>query len=272
MGRKFRVQRLPLPAPPASGTFVAPTVIDVDSVADVGREVFGPVLHVLRFRRAELGRLVDDINACGYGLTFGVHSRIDETIDFVTSRIRAGNLYVNRNMIGAVVGVQPFGGLALSGTGPKAGGPLLLHRLRRGVRTPPLPTGAGTTLPPALLSLQAWFDASGRRELAGRCAALASSTALRQGLDLPGPTGESNRLRFIARARSPPRWPPATASRCLRRMARRWWRNCPGRSGSRSSWLAASARRAPTSCCASRPGRRPRVARSPRATDRACGW
>ena len=202
MGRKFRVQRLPLPAAPASGTFVAPTVIDVDSVADVGREVFGPVLHVLRFRRAELGRLVDDINACGYGLTFGVHSRIDETIDFVTSRIRAGNLYVNRNMIGAVVGVQPFGGLALSGTGPKAGGPLLLHRLRRGVRTPPLPTGAGTTLPPALLSLQAWFDASGRRELAGRCAALASSTPLRQGLDLPGPTGESNRLRFIARGRA----------------------------------------------------------------------
>jgi RHH-type proline utilization regulon transcriptional repressor/proline dehydrogenase/delta 1-pyrroline-5-carboxylate dehydrogenase len=195
------VERLPLPAATAQGTFVAPTVIEIGSLAQVGQEVFGPVLHVLRFRRAELGRLIDEINAGGYGLTFGVHSRIDETIDFVTSRIRAGNIYVNRNMIGAVVGVQPFGGLGLSGTGPKAGGPLLLARLRRGVRAPALPAGDDGALPPALLALRTWAQGSGRAELAQRCSLLAGSTPLRQSIDLPGPTGESNRLRFIARGR-----------------------------------------------------------------------
>jgi RHH-type transcriptional regulator, proline utilization regulon repressor / proline dehydrogenase / delta 1-pyrroline-5-carboxylate dehydrogenase len=91
--------------------------------------VFGPVLHVVRFQREELDQMVDDINATGYGLTFGIHSRIDETIDRVVSRVHAGNVYVNRNVVGAVVGVQPFGGEGLSGTGPKAGGPLYLHRL-----------------------------------------------------------------------------------------------------------------------------------------------
>jgi RHH-type proline utilization regulon transcriptional repressor/proline dehydrogenase/delta 1-pyrroline-5-carboxylate dehydrogenase len=110
------------------GSFVPPTLIEVAHVSELEREVFGPVLHVLRFRRDELSGLVDAINATGFGLTFGVHSRIDETIDFVTSRIHAGNVYVNRNMIGAVVGVQPFGGHGLSGTGPKAGGPNYLKR------------------------------------------------------------------------------------------------------------------------------------------------
>src|SRR5207249_7223533 len=92
------------------------------------REVFGPVLHVVRYERAELGTLVDAINALGYGLTLGIHSRIDETIDFIVARARVGNVYVNRNMIGAVVGVQPLGGEGLSGTGPKAGGPNYLFR------------------------------------------------------------------------------------------------------------------------------------------------
>jgi RHH-type proline utilization regulon transcriptional repressor/proline dehydrogenase/delta 1-pyrroline-5-carboxylate dehydrogenase len=91
--------------------------------------VFGPVLHLLRYRREALDALLDDIDATGYGLTFGVHSRIDETIAHVTARSRAGNIYVNRNLIGAVVGAQPFGGHGLSGTGPKAGGPLYLLRL-----------------------------------------------------------------------------------------------------------------------------------------------
>ena len=85
--------------------------------------MFGPVLHVLRFRRADLGRLIESINATGYGLTFGVHSRIDETIDFVTALIRAGNLYVNRNMVGAVVGVQPFGGAACPAPVRRPAGP-----------------------------------------------------------------------------------------------------------------------------------------------------
>src|SRR6185312_738553 len=124
-----RVAEAPLPAETAHGTFVAPTLIEIHRVADVEREVFGPALHVLRFRREALDRLIDDINAAGYGLTFGLHTRIDETIARVVERIEAGNIYVNRNIIGATVGVQPFGGARLSGTGPKAGGPLYLSRL-----------------------------------------------------------------------------------------------------------------------------------------------
>lgn len=93
------------------------------------KEVFGPVLHVVRYNRNELDKLVEQINASGYGLTLGVHTRIDETIARVTGSAKVGNLYVNRNMVGAVVGVQPFGGEGLSGTGPKAGGPLYLYRL-----------------------------------------------------------------------------------------------------------------------------------------------
>lgn len=93
------------------------------------KEVFGPVLHVVRYNRNNLNELVEQINASGYGLTLGVHTRIDETIAQVTGSAKVGNLYVNRNMVGAVVGVQPFGGEGLSGTGPKAGGPLYLYRL-----------------------------------------------------------------------------------------------------------------------------------------------
>ncbi|MGH8803038.1 MAG: L-glutamate gamma-semialdehyde dehydrogenase, partial [Casimicrobiaceae bacterium] len=94
----------------ALGTFVPPTLIAIDRIADVEREVFGPILHVLRYPRPDLDQVIDDINATGYGLTFGLHTRIDETIARVSARTPAGNLYINRNMIGAVVGVQPFGG------------------------------------------------------------------------------------------------------------------------------------------------------------------
>ena len=118
-----------LPEGTEHGTFMAPTLIEIGAVADVEREVFGPVLHVLRFRRERLDALIDDINATGYALTFGLHTRIDETVARVTKRVAAGNIYVNRNIIGAVVGAQPFGGSGLSGTGPKAGGPLYLRRL-----------------------------------------------------------------------------------------------------------------------------------------------
>jgi RHH-type proline utilization regulon transcriptional repressor/proline dehydrogenase/delta 1-pyrroline-5-carboxylate dehydrogenase len=116
--------------PPACehGTFFAPRAVEIDSLSHLTREVFGPILHVVRFDADQLDTLVDNINATGYGLTLGVHSRIDETIERVTARARVGNIYVNRNMIGAVVGVQPFGGEGLSGTGPKAGGPHYLHR------------------------------------------------------------------------------------------------------------------------------------------------
>jgi RHH-type proline utilization regulon transcriptional repressor/proline dehydrogenase/delta 1-pyrroline-5-carboxylate dehydrogenase len=199
MRAAHHVERLALPEAAAHGTFVAPTVIEIDSLAELDREVFGPVLHVLRFRRAEMDELVARINASGYGLTFGVHSRIDETIDLVTARVRAGNVYVNRNMIGAVVGVQPFGGLGLSGTGPKAGGPLMLARLRRGGRAPAWPAADGSALPPAFAELRHWAAAGGREALQARCEALAQAAPLARALDLPGPTGESNRLRLIPR-------------------------------------------------------------------------
>ena len=127
--RGAAVWQLPLPPEAHTGTYVPPTLIELDGLQLPEREVFGPVLHVLRWRRAQLPALIKAIHATGYGLTFGVHSRIDETIDALTQEVRAGNHYVNRNMIGAVVGVQPFGGEGLSGTGPKAGGPLYLYRL-----------------------------------------------------------------------------------------------------------------------------------------------
>jgi len=111
------------------GTFVLPTLIELDSLDELEREIFGPVLHVVRYERSQLNQLLEQINASGYGLTLGVHTRIDETIAQVVDTARVGNLYVNRNIVGAVVGVQPFGGEGLSGTGPKAGGPLYLYRL-----------------------------------------------------------------------------------------------------------------------------------------------
>jgi RHH-type proline utilization regulon transcriptional repressor/proline dehydrogenase/delta 1-pyrroline-5-carboxylate dehydrogenase len=112
----------------SAGTFVAPHIIDLDSPARLTREVFGPVLHVVRWPADELDSLIDAIAATGYGLTLGIHSRIDETVEHIISRLPVGNIYVNRNIIGAVVGTQPFGGSGLSGTGPKAGGPDYLSR------------------------------------------------------------------------------------------------------------------------------------------------
>jgi RHH-type proline utilization regulon transcriptional repressor/proline dehydrogenase/delta 1-pyrroline-5-carboxylate dehydrogenase len=136
---------------------VRPALVEIDRIDRLEGEIFGPVLHVLRWRRQDLDRVLADIEATGYGLTFGIHTRLDETITRATQRISAGNIYINRNMVGAVVGQQPFGGNGLSGTGPKAGGPLALRRLRR--RNGPLP------------------------------AALAS---LPVRIELPGPVGETN--------------------------------------------------------------------------------
>lgn len=111
------------------GNFVKPTVIEIDKVSDLKEEIFGPVLHVVRFARKNLSMILNDINNLGYGLTLGLHTRIDHTVNQVHTKARVGNIYINRNMIGAVVGVQPFGGEGLSGTGPKAGGPLYLYHL-----------------------------------------------------------------------------------------------------------------------------------------------
>jgi len=120
--------RAPLPPGLAGGSFFAPRAYEIDSLAAIDREIFGPIVHVVRFDASEMERLVERINAKGYGLTMGIHSRIEETIERVRRLACAGNLYVNRNMIGATVGVQPFGGEGLSGTGPKAGGPHYLFR------------------------------------------------------------------------------------------------------------------------------------------------
>ena len=113
---------------PQAGTYVAPTIIDLDNAGQLTQEVFGPILHVVRWPAGALGEVLDGIAASGYGLTLGVHSRIDATIARIVVRLPNGNVYVNRNMIGAVVGTQPFGGTGLSGTGPKAGGPNYLRR------------------------------------------------------------------------------------------------------------------------------------------------
>ncbi len=189
--RGHQVHALDLPEGCAHGTFVAPTLIEIDAMSDLEREVFGPVLHVLRFRRGEMDTLMAAVNGTGYGLTFGVHSRIDETIARLTSRAEAGNIYINRNLIGAVVGVQPFGGHGLSGTGPKAGGPLYMRRLLA-----VSPASAGLPAPPAtpaaLGQLREWLQSQGEVIAAARCDAYATRTALGLRQELPGPVGEVN--------------------------------------------------------------------------------
>jgi RHH-type transcriptional regulator, proline utilization regulon repressor / proline dehydrogenase / delta 1-pyrroline-5-carboxylate dehydrogenase len=117
--------------PPANsrGRFFAPLAVEIDSLAAMKREVFGPVVHVLAYKARDLDAVVSAVNALGYGLTLGIHTRIDGLAQRIARTLRVGNVYINRNMIGAVVGVQPFGGMGLSGTGPKAGGPHYLHRM-----------------------------------------------------------------------------------------------------------------------------------------------
>jgi RHH-type proline utilization regulon transcriptional repressor/proline dehydrogenase/delta 1-pyrroline-5-carboxylate dehydrogenase len=122
------LRKLKLDPALGSGTFFAPHVFAIESMSILKREVFGPILHVVRFAGDRLDDVCDAINASSYGLTLGLHSRIDATADFIRERVRVGNMYVNRNQIGAVVEAQPFGGERLSGNGPKAGGPHYLQR------------------------------------------------------------------------------------------------------------------------------------------------
>jgi RHH-type proline utilization regulon transcriptional repressor/proline dehydrogenase/delta 1-pyrroline-5-carboxylate dehydrogenase len=122
------IRELPLPLECAYGTFVAPLAVEIPSLELLQGEVFGPALHVIRYQASHLDSVIDAVNRTGYGLTLGVHSRIQAQAEYIRRRCRVGNVYVNRNMIGAVVGVQPFGGQGLSGTGPKAGGPHYLQR------------------------------------------------------------------------------------------------------------------------------------------------
>ncbi len=145
------IHQVELPAEASPGCFVAPAAFEIDGIGYLEREVFGPILHVVRYDADRLDAVLDDINATGYGLTVSVHTRIDDTAEHICSRLRVGNAYVNRNQIGAVVGVQPFGGEGLSGTGPKAGGPRYLHRFatERTVSIDTTASGGNT----ALLSL-----------------------------------------------------------------------------------------------------------------------
>jgi RHH-type transcriptional regulator, proline utilization regulon repressor / proline dehydrogenase / delta 1-pyrroline-5-carboxylate dehydrogenase len=193
------VEQIRLPNETAAGTFVPPTIIELKSVSDLQREVFGPVLHVIRYQRPGLDALIEDINATGYGLTFGLHTRLDETIAHVTGRVSAGNLYVNRNIIGAVVGVQPFGGHGLSGTGPKAGGPLYLGRL---VTVPPsLPLFGKTQVDQATTDLIAWLEKRSEPEVAEAVRCQTKQTKLGLRVNLTGPVGEANTYALHPRGR-----------------------------------------------------------------------
>lgn len=166
-------------ATPPDGTFIAPTLIEISGIGALEREVFGPVLHVVRFKAAEIDQVIADINATGYGLTFGLHTRIDDRVQHITEAVHAGNIYVNRNQIGAIVGSQPFGGEGLSGTGPKAGGPNYMARF---------------CAPDRQHSTANWNSTMGDLpNPQGQPAVIRTQS-------LPGPTGESNRLSEFPRA------------------------------------------------------------------------
>ncbi|MCL6654122.1 trifunctional transcriptional regulator/proline dehydrogenase/L-glutamate gamma-semialdehyde dehydrogenase [Agrobacterium rubi] len=184
-----RIEQITLTGETDKGTFVPPTIIELKSLSDLKREVFGPVLHIIRFKREKLDRLIDDINATGYGLTFGLHTRLDTTIAHVLSRVKAGNLYVNRNIIGAVVGVQPFGGRGLSGTGPKAGGPLYLGRL---TKTASFVERKGQQQDTSVTDFANWLEAKGETAAAEMARISAKLSSLGFETELAGPVGERN--------------------------------------------------------------------------------
>ena len=190
-----------------NSTFVRPILFELNNLNELQREVFGPVLHVVRYRASELDQLIDQINAKGYALTSGVHSRIEGTVDHIRDRIEAGNIYVNRNIVGAVVGVQPFGGHGLSGTGPKAGGSFYLQRL---VRTPewvaPTLSRIGQADEDALKRLETLvhklpFNAEEKKAAAAALGHSRVRTLRKAETVLVGPTGERNSLSW----RSPKR-------------------------------------------------------------------
>ena len=185
-----------------NSTFVRPILFELNNLNELQREVFGPVLHVVRYRASELDQLIDQINAKGYALTSGVHSRIEGTVEHVRDRIEAGNIYVNRNIVGAVVGVQPFGGHGLSGTGPKAGGSFYLQRL---VRTPewvaPTLSRIGQADEDALKRLETLvhklpFNAEEKKAAAAALGHARVRTLRKAETVLVGPTGERNSLSW----------------------------------------------------------------------------
>ncbi|MDF1871820.1 bifunctional proline dehydrogenase/L-glutamate gamma-semialdehyde dehydrogenase PutA [Vannielia sp.] len=169
-------------AAPREGYFVPPVLIKIAGIADLEQEVFGPVLHVATFKAEALGEVIAAVNATGYGLTFGLHSRIDDRVQRIAEEVEAGNIYANRNQIGAIVGSQPFGGEGLSGTGPKAGGPHYITRFSK----PRAGSPASAT--------QSVDEAAVRMALTQ-----AKPPVVTSRIDLPGPTGELNRLTTLSR-------------------------------------------------------------------------
>jgi len=207
----------------AGGVFVRPAAFSLSSLNELKEEIFGPVLHVVTFKADKLGALIDELNTLGYGLTMGIHTRIDETMHAIAARARIGNVYVNRNQIGAVVGVQPFGGEGLSGTGPKAGGPHYLNALQKRfvaegdvevtISERALSDTEEDKTPAAHAAFEEWRGRSDRGAVFSQALEHVSQLAagaLSQALDifydefsepitLPGPTGESNTLRLRPR-------------------------------------------------------------------------
>ncbi|WP_010111724.1 trifunctional transcriptional regulator/proline dehydrogenase/L-glutamate gamma-semialdehyde dehydrogenase [Acinetobacter sp. P8-3-8] len=184
------------------GTFIVPTLIELPNLNDLQREVFGPVLHIITYKYGELKQLLNQINSKGYGLTMGLHTRIDETIQTTIEHAEVGNLYINRNIVGAVVGVQPFGGEGLSGTGPKAGGPIYLYKLLQHSELPKKPFGTlkniaeqfGLKAPEMHSQFKTWVAQNYPQHTLQH---YQSPIAL---YELPGPTGELNQYQVVARS------------------------------------------------------------------------
>ncbi|MBE7636369.1 bifunctional proline dehydrogenase/L-glutamate gamma-semialdehyde dehydrogenase PutA [Sneathiella sp. P13V-1] len=211
--------RLALPKNEVSdGYFVTPAAISVSGISEMAEEIFGPVLHVATYKASELEQVVEDINAAGYGLTMGLHTRVDSRVQKVAELAKVGNLYVNRNQIGAVVQAQPFGGEGLSGTGPKAGGPLYLKKFgampAEGSEENSISFAAdGTDLTPLIDKLNKMSGHITNGELLDQVLEVSAkesaelltdvkerlSSFMTDGIDGPGPTGESNRLDFHGR-------------------------------------------------------------------------
>ena len=194
---------------PDNGLFVAPTVIEVDGIEQLEEEIFGPVLHVARFAASQIDAVVNAINAQGYGLTFGIHTRVDSRVEQIVRRIEAGNVYVNRNQIGAVVGTQPFGGEGLSGTGPKAGGPCYLQRFTSRSLLQTSSTNSGSIDDSRLQQMVTAVSRPAKNQSPADLETL-NRIASDEGLEfearsilgietMPGPTGETNQLSMHPR-------------------------------------------------------------------------
>ncbi|SDQ72059.1 bifunctional proline dehydrogenase/L-glutamate gamma-semialdehyde dehydrogenase PutA [Pseudovibrio sp. Tun.PSC04-5.I4] len=190
---------------PQKGHFVGPTLIHLEGIEELEEEIFGPVLHIATFKADEIDKTIDAINAQGYGLTFGLHTRVDSRVQHIVERVKVGNLYVNRNQIGAIVGSQPFGGEGLSGTGPKAGGPHYVSRFRladtssaESVKLDKSVSAEDISKAHGALRTGTWTENFGRfTELATLFVnetGLLNRLAVEHAHDMPGPTGESNRL------------------------------------------------------------------------------